>query len=125
MEILIGTVFGGLVSWALSHWYYKRSVKTIPDWVQPLLNKLPDAPVSVERLVELYNEARSDGRLDPDAWSSLIKCPHCKAPSAQFKHFDAEVEGDDSGFLSVGCKQCGREVWRNDGEPLRSGPVPY
>lgn len=117
MELVIGIVLGGLVSWGIAHWYYRQSSKqapewaaNTPEWAKPLIAKLPDAPVSSERLVQLYHEALELGDLQPDPYSGYVACPKCGAPSSEFKGWEDidPVRGDL--YRGVRCGKCGYDI---------------
>src|SRR6266852_809745 len=90
---------GVIVSWVITHFYYKRSAKAVPDWAKPLTASLPDAPVSPEKLIQLYHKALEAGGLTPDAYSGYVVCPNCGAPSSQFQY--RQDYGRDDRYLSV------------------------
>lgn len=110
IELLSGVVLGGLVSWVISHFYYKRSSTQVPDWAKPLIEKLPDAPISTQKLIELYHEALEGGELRPDPMSGYVACPRCGASSDDFKPWEAGDPSRDMLFRGVSCGKCGYEV---------------
>lgn len=117
LGILVGALVGALFSWPISHWYYRRSsqeatesAKTIPEWAKPLIEKLPDAPVTTERLIELYHEALEIGEIRPDPISGYVKCPKCGASSDQFESWEAGDAARDQLYRGRRCKACGYDV---------------
>src|SRR5277367_533557 len=95
MEIalmLAGVILGAIPSWLISRWFYRRSTVEMPDWAKnvpqwaiPLIESLPEQPVTVERIIQLYQDALDSGKLDPDPLSGYVACPSCGAPSSEFE----------------------------------------
>lgn len=117
MELLVGIITGGALSWAIAHWYYRRSSKEVPDWANrtpdwaiPLIEKLPDAPVSQERLIELYNEAVATGELQPHQFTGFLKCPNCGAGQEYFEPYEASDPRYDMHIRGFRCSKCGYEL---------------
>lgn len=110
-ELIIGIVAGGLVSWLVTHLYYQRSSTEVPEWAKLLIAKLPDSPVSPERLIQLYHEALDSGDLTPDPVSGYVACPKCGAQSSEFETQTAHDPKHDDTYYSRVCKKCGTEVW--------------
>lgn len=109
MESAIWAVVGAGISWLITHIYYRQSAKVAPKWAQPLIDKLPDAPVSSERLIELYHQALDSGQFIPDPMSGYVACPNCGASSTQFEGWETV---DPRGDLYRGrrCKMCGHDI---------------
>lgn len=109
MENAFWAVVGAIISGLISHWYYRQSSKVIPEWAKPLIDKLPNAPVTPARLVELYHEALETGQFVADPLSGYVACPTCGAASSQFEGWE---RGDSRGDLYRGtrCKKCGHEI---------------
>jgi len=113
LEILLAigsAIVGALLSWPIAHWYYRRAAKEAPEWAQPLIDKLPDAPISQERLVTLYNEAIESGEIDPHAFTGYTRCPKCGASQEYFEPWEAwdNVRGD--GYRGFRCGKCKYEI---------------
>lgn len=114
MDLLIGIIAGGIISWALTHWYYRRANKEVPEWAAPLIAKLPDAPVSLDRLIELYHEAIQDGAI-PTHPSGYIRCPECEATSDKFVSWQEAAPQLDSWFHGYKCGECNHELTSEEG----------
>ena len=41
MELTIGIVAGGLISWFIAHLYYQKSSAKIPVWAEEIIYRLP------------------------------------------------------------------------------------
>jgi len=121
-----GALIGALLSWPIAHWYYRRAAKEIPEWARntpewaiPLIESLPSAPVSAERLITLYQAALERGDLFPDPESGYIKCPKCGAAKSQFEslwepdpHRGTSYMGIDLGYRVRRCAACGNDLRR-------------
>jgi hypothetical protein len=55
MQLLIGIVGGGLISWFITHLYYKKSEIKVPPWAEEIIDRLPEVSVTI----------------------ASITCPHC------------------------------------------------
>ncbi|MFL9814549.1 hypothetical protein D7241_14950 [Stutzerimonas sp. VN223-3] len=55
MEFLL-FFLGGLVSWLISHLYYRQSSKKAPEWAVPLIDKLPTTLPTETQLLTLVKE---------------------------------------------------------------------
>ena len=110
MENAIWTTIAVVAAGLISHWYYRKSHTVSPAWAKPLIDKLPDRPVSPARLVELYHEALDTGKLVADPRSGYVACPNCGAPSSEFESWE---QGDSRGDLYRGtrCKKCRHDIW--------------
>jgi len=116
IELLVGVILGGVISWVIAYYYYRQSSKQAPEWAQkapewarPLIEKLPDAPISSERLVRLYHEALEKGKIDfPDPMSGYVECPRCGAPASDFEPW--EDYAHDSRYVGTRCGKCGKEL---------------
>ncbi len=84
----IGVLLGGLISWLITHAYYRRSSVQPPEWAKAFMERLPNAPVSDERLIQLYHEALQAKRISPDPFTGYLVCPQCSAPSSEFQYYD-------------------------------------
>jgi hypothetical protein len=104
--VFFGAALGGIITWVVAHVYHQRSSSNAPDWAKPLIESLPDTPVPVERLIELYQDALEAGEFEVDPFSGYIVCPECGAPSSEFESWE---DIDDRGDHYVGrrCGQCG------------------
>lgn len=113
IELLIGTVLGGLVSWAITHVYYRQSSAKVPAWAKPLVEKLSDTPPSLEGLIKLYHEALEAGEFHPDPLTGYVVCPRCGTPSSEFKYWEANDPERGDLYRGVRCPHCN---WEQGGE---------
>src|SRR5687767_5637642 len=107
METLIGLLGGALISWALSHRYYRRSARETPHWAKRFIESLPDQPIPTQRLVELYHAALDSGEIGhPDPIGGYVACPKCGASSDEFEPWEAtDFERDDT-YRGMRCGRC-------------------
>ena len=94
-------------TWLIAHAYYRRSSVQVPEWARPLIESLPEARPSRERLIELFNEAIAEGDLVPDGNFGYVACPRCKAPTSEFGTTRQHDERFDDDYLVIRCKRCG------------------
>jgi hypothetical protein len=66
IELVIGVILGGFVSWLVTHIYHKKSSTEIPDWAKPIIDKLPQSQPTESELLELFQEALNSGDIVPD-----------------------------------------------------------
>jgi rubredoxin len=99
---------------AIAHLYYRRSAKEAPEWAQPLIDSLPDSPVSPERLVELYNDAFASGEMMPHQFTGFVKCPKCDAGQEFFEPYEAYDDHSGRGVRGFRCSKCGYELSGED-----------
>ena len=66
--MIAGALVGAILSWAVAHWYYRRSIvempewaKKVPEWAIPLIQKLPDRPMTDGEAIARFLELRGDG----------------------------------------------------------------
>jgi predicted nucleic-acid-binding Zn-ribbon protein len=120
MEItlfFLGLIFGGLISWGITHAYYKKSSKD----QNAVFNKLSEeVRVAIlddnrEKLSVLeINELLRDKTIDEEIGEEIpyIACPKCGSDDLE-RTSDAEVEygpvGIESGtpYDIIQCKECG------------------
>jgi hypothetical protein len=86
------SIISFLAGCVVTHIYYRRAskeapewAKAIPEWAKPLIAKLPDQPISLDRLAELYHEELELGNIRPDPISGYLVCPKCGASTDQFE----------------------------------------
>lgn len=109
VELLIGCLAGGIISWAITHWYYKKSSVNIPDWAKPLIQKLPQIPPNYEELLRLFQEEITKGNIKPHPIFGYVACPNCNAKMDELKQ---KVVGDDyNQILDLSCPHCGWSEW--------------
>lgn len=114
---VISVIVGFLLSWAIAHRYYRRASRDmdeqaqyVPRWAVPLIESLPDHPVSTARLIELYHSALENGEVSPDPSSGYLACPKCGAPSDEFEPWEAVDHTRDDAYHGVRCGRCGADV---------------
>lgn len=104
-ELFIGIVGGAIFSWVISHIYYKKSSKQIPDWAKPIIAKLPEEQPTKDKLLELFQDALDKKDVHVDPLIGHVACPKCKASAKDFKK---TVFGDDTHtIVVVECPYCG------------------
>jgi len=109
MELIIGSVFGGLTSWVISHLYYKKSNTYAPDWAKPLIEKLPEIAPSGEELLKLFQHEINEGSIKPHPVFNHVACPNCNAPLSELVE---KVMGDDQHtVLDISCPHCSWSEW--------------
>ena len=106
IELLVGIVGGGVLSWLISHIYYKKSSVKIPEWAKPIIERLPEEPPTNDRLLEIFQDALNRGEVEVDPIVGYVACPECKASSKDFKK---TAYGDDMHtVVTVECPHCER-----------------
>ena len=117
---MIQLILAGLVGWIIAAWYYRRSSKEMPEWVQPVIDELIEefgekAP-SREQLIEHFNEAVEEGTLIPHVPSGYVACPSCEAPSSELEYIEANYpgRGDHARYSFVHCKVCNFKEFLGD-----------
>ena len=109
MELLIGIIGGGVISWLLTHWYYRKSSKEAPEWARSLIDRLPDKPPTIDELIDLYHEAVMGGAIVPHP-SGFVKCPECGAGTERFEPWQVASHELDSIFHGYKCSECNYEL---------------
>ena len=109
IELIGGVLLGGIVSWVITHFYYKRSTVDIPRWAKPIIEKLPQLPPSLKELTELFQDAINEGIIKPHPVFQHVACPNCKAPLDSLRE---KVMSDDyNTILEISCPSCGWNDW--------------
>ncbi len=113
MEMFAGVVLGGVVSWAITHYYDRRASVRVPDWARPLLRRLPEAAPSKAELQKVFREVLEETELevvepeDENEFEELEECPKCQSD-------ELEVGDDEDArgrvFETIECLSCG---WRD------------
>tara|TARA_B110000037_G_C17026369_1_gene467551 strand:- start:15 stop:356 length:342 start_codon:yes stop_codon:yes gene_type:complete len=111
IELAIGVVLGGMVSWIVSHTYYKKSSTEIPDWAKPIIEKLPNNKPTKDQLLKLFEEELISGNIRPDPILGYVACPKCKANATDFE--STVVGNNDHTIVIKTCPHCG---WSEDTE---------
>jgi hypothetical protein len=111
VELVLSLILGGIVSWALTHAYYRKGSIEVPEWAKPIVANLPSEPPSKERLLELFQTALNKGDVTPDPVFGHVACPECHSP---FGDIEKKVFGDDRYTVVVAtCPHCG---WSADAD---------
>lgn len=105
IELLVGAILGGGISWFVTHIYYRKSSTVVPEWAKPIIERLPEEPPTKERLLELFQDALDKGEIVPHPEFGYVACPECNAPSTDFEEEFWEAEGRSA--LYVKCPHCG------------------
>ncbi|MDO3377317.1 hypothetical protein [Geoalkalibacter halelectricus] len=105
MQLIIGIVAGGLISWIISHQYYKKSSIKVPPWAEEIIGRLPEVPPTKQKLLELFQDALTDGEVQIHPVLGIVACPDCKSPISEFRE---KAFGDDRVTIaSITCPHCG------------------
>ena len=109
IELVAGIVGGAIVSWLLTHWYYRKANKEVPDWARPLIERFPISAPSLDQLVDLYHQAVMDGHINPHP-TGFVKCPECGAGADKFVPWEVYAPQLDSHFHGFKCSECNHEL---------------
>ena len=55
---------GSLVSWLITMVYYRKSSVKAPEWAKPLIQRLPNEPISKDEFSRLFEENMKDVVID-------------------------------------------------------------
>ena len=109
IELIIGIVSGGALSWFISHKYYTKSNVAIPDWAKPLIEKLPQIAPSEKELLRLFQIEIDNGTITPHPVFMHVACPNCHVPIDELIE---KISGDDyHTILDLSCPHCGWSDW--------------
>jgi len=111
VELIIGAILGGIISWAVTHFYYKKASTDIPDWAKQIVEKLPQSKPTESELLELFQEALDTGDVVPDPILGYVACPNCKAPASDF-----EEKGFGDEYHTIVVKTCPHCGWSETAE---------
>lgn len=109
IELVVGIIAGGLLSWFTTHLYYRKGSTKVPDWAKPLIERYPITAPSIDELVDLYHAAVMDGEIVPHP-SGFIKCPECGADSDRFSPWQVADHVRGSIFHGYKCDACNHEL---------------
>ncbi len=123
--MLLGVVLGGLVSWAITHWYYVRSgrdQKAIYEKLAAEIRSLILADKRVSLSVRDLNALLRERVLEESSTDTLgyKACPKCGSENIHpSRDFVVDVEAGDDGMpfhtaapcKTIECEDCG---WRDD-----------
>ena len=59
MELLLSLLAGGLISWIIAHFYYRRSSSEAPKWARPLIERLEQTTARGDQVGLLATVAQS------------------------------------------------------------------
>ncbi len=119
MEIvlfLLGVIIGGIVSWVISHAYYKKASQDQNVIFNKLSKEIRDAILNDNRdklsVLEL-NELLREKTIDAEVGEAIpyVACPKCGSEDLE-RTSDAEVEYGPEGIESgipydiIRCKEC-------------------
>ena len=109
VQLIIGIVFGGLISWLVSHQYYKKANLSPPEWAIPIIEKLPLIAPSEEEFLKLFQKEVSEGTIIPHPVFKHVACPNCNTPIGELVE---KIMGDDiHTILNISCPYCGWSDW--------------
>lgn len=108
MEMLLGVLFGGVVSWVISQYYYVRANKEKPDWLtaenlKEILAKNPnDLDWTAQQIIQLYeSKIMSEDSSAPMPYS---RCPQCG--SDKLRRQTALDHKSDTVYYLISCDKC-------------------
>jgi len=102
---MLGILIGGIITWIIAHFYYKKSNVDIPEWAKPLMKKLLKIAPNKEELISLFQDMINDGLIEPHSVFKHVACPNCKSPLENMKY---RVVGDNlHDGLIMECPKCG------------------
>jgi hypothetical protein len=108
--LLIGALLGGMISLLIAHSYYRKSKSNVPDWAEPLIERLPQIAPREEELISIFQDLINEGKITPHPVFQYVACPKCKGPLEDLKE---TVSGDDYvDVLGIECPHCGYDEWR-------------
>ncbi|HEC79170.1 MAG TPA: hypothetical protein ENI34_08540 [candidate division WOR-3 bacterium] len=109
IELIGGAILGGVISWVITRYYYKKSSVKAPEWAKPLIEKLPEVTPSLEELTALFQKEINKGTIKPHPVFQHVACPNCNAPLDKLKE---RIMGDDyTTILEISCPNCGWNDW--------------
>jgi hypothetical protein len=102
--VLFGVIFGGVITWVVAHWYYRRASVEVPEWARPIVRALPSRRPKPEEFAVVLRDALEGltVRVEEDA-GDADSCPKCG--EADLEEFDEEVDEDN--YRVVECGSCG------------------
>ncbi len=109
IQLVVGVIGGGIISWIIACLYYRKTNTNAPAWAFPLIEKLPLIAPSEEELLRLFQEQINAGLIKPHPVFSHVACPNCGAPISELQE---KVYGDEATtILDLSCPNCGWSDW--------------
>ena len=105
-------VAGAALSWGISHYYYQRSNKEIPDWfsvdhIKGIISKNPaDYDWTARELAKLFNERVYDKNATGDPLPYRF-CPGCGSDDLR----RSSANHRDDNYYFIRCNECKWEEW--------------
>ncbi len=110
IAFVLGLIIGGLISWGITHIYYKKSSKEQETIYNKLSEEVRDAILedNREKLSVLdLNQILEEKTIDPDSKAPLPYkvCPKCGSEKLKWDQYN-DYNHDDIYFL-LKCDDCG------------------
>ena len=93
-------------TWLIAHAYYRRSSVQVPEWARPLVESLPEARPSRERLIELSTRRSRRVTSSRTAISATSRA-QVQGVTSEFETTRQHDERFDDDYLVIRCKRCG------------------
>ena len=104
MEILYAAL-SALISWFITHRYYRRSSKETPEWAKDIIENLPADPPTLSQLIRLFQKHLDSGDIQMHPVFKIVACPKCGVP---VRDLEEKVYGDDAHTIVIAtCPSCG------------------
>ena len=111
LKLIISFLSGGLISWLISHIYYKKASVNCPEWAKPIVEKLPRLKMSNKEIIEHFQKELNKGNAEIDPIFDIVACPKC---GESIDKLEREFHDQDGySVMSVNCPACG---WSNSRE---------
>jgi len=120
LQSLLSFILGALITWLITHYYYKKSTKIIDKLPEEIINKLkldPRNKLSIKELNDLIDFKTRD--FTKKGLDSYMACPKCGSRLIREKEFiDAGFVAESDGFGSyypifadsLKCNNCGWNI---------------
>ncbi|MDY0231144.1 MAG: hypothetical protein RBR88_01515 [Candidatus Saccharicenans sp.] len=124
LQLLLSFILGALVTWLITHCYYKKSTKIIDKLPEEIIKKLaldPREKLSIKDLndlIDLRTRAFNKSGLD-----SYIACPKCGSKLIKERELiDVDVDYEPNGYGSaypiydnkIKCPKCGWKKYESE-----------
>lgn len=112
---IIGLIMGALASWAISHWYYRRSSNDQERLFRKLSSEVRTAILDDSRSnlsIPELNRLLEDKTIDPEATGYPLPfkaCPKCG--SVKLERHEYIDQKHDELYYVIQCKECPWNDW--------------
>lgn len=112
---IAGIVLGALTSWAVTHWYYRRSSNDQERLYSKLSSEVRTAILDDSRetlSIPELNRLLEDKTIDPEASSYPLPfkaCPKCG--SVKLEHRELYDHKRDEVYYTIRCMECPWNEW--------------